>query len=237
MRKDFLVFDGLNSLDYGLILAGPETADATQRDETPEQIPGRSGDLLLDNGRYLNQTLKYNAAIVHDFEQCFAAWKTALLSRPGYRRLEDSIHPEEFRLASFTGPILPKTTPHNRAGEFELAFNCKPQHYLKIGERPVGLGASGAVMRNPGLPALPLIRVEGSGSGTLTIDGVTVTFLSGFKGPVLLDCETQNAYYGVENKNSMISAVPFPTLPSGECGVYWTGGVTTVEITPRWWTL
>ena len=57
------------------------------------------------------------------------------------------------------------------------------------------------------------------------------------RGAVVLDSDTQNAYLGAVNLNSTISAPEFPTLPAGESAVRWTGGITGVEIIPRWWTL
>ena len=66
---------------------------------------------------------------------------------------------------------------------------------------------------------------------------VTVTINSMPRGVIVLDSDTQNAYYGAFNLNNTISAPEFPTLPSGESVVRWTGGITGVEIIPRWWTL
>ena len=52
-----------------------------------------------------------------------------------------------------------------------------------------------------------------------------------------LDCELQDAYKGLENHNADISAPEFPVLEAGENRIGWTGGVTHIEIIPRWWTL
>lgn len=237
MREHFFVFGGVNSRDYGVLLSGPGTADAPQRDVETVSVPGRSGSLLIDNGRYLDIKIRYTCAIIHGFEVRFAAFRNALLGQQGYCRLEDTIHPEEYRQASFTGPINPETTPFNRAGTFELEFTCKPQRYLKSGEHTIRLAASGAVLRNPGMPSLPLITAYGSGAGALTAAGITVTFRDTFSGPLALDCDTQNAYYGPDNKNDEISAPLFPVLPGGDSKISWTGGITGIDIVPRWWIL
>ena len=54
---------------------------------------------------------------------------------------------------------------------------------------------------------------------------------------LVIDCDTQNAYKGTQNKNTEISAAAFPRLDAGDSEISWTGGITSVEITPRWWTL
>ena len=47
MRKDFFIFGGVNSLDYGVLLDGSGTTTAPERDVMTVTIPGRSGDLLV----------------------------------------------------------------------------------------------------------------------------------------------------------------------------------------------
>ena len=83
---------------------------------------------------------------------------------------------------------------------------------------------------------MPLIRVSGTGAGNLYIGKYTVVIKS-IDDYVMLDSDTQNAYKGTINKNSTISAPEFPVLEPGESGINWSGGITSVEIIPRWWTV
>ena len=50
-----------------------------------------------------------------------------------YQRLEDDYHPDEYRMAIFTGPLDFDTRFLNRSGETTLNFNCKPHRYIKAG--------------------------------------------------------------------------------------------------------
>ena len=75
----------------------------------------------------------------------------------------------------------------------------------------------------------------GSGSGTVTIGNTTVS-LTDISEYVMLDCDIQDAYKGVVNKNSTMTG-SFPKIEGGEQVVSFTGGITSLEITPRWWTL
>ena len=54
---------------------------------------------------------------------------------------------------------------------------------------------------------------------------------------MILDSLTQNAYLGNSNLNGNISAAEFPVLLPGESRISFTGGVTSLDIVPRWWTL
>ena len=158
-----------------------------------------------------------------------------LCSVKGYARLEDSYHPDEFRLASFADGITVDTSGHyNVQGRFDISFNCKPQRFLKSGEDEVIYTEDGTITNPTSFTAKPLIRIYGA--GTVGIGDVDVTF-DGSTAYVDLDCEMQDAYYWPTNKNSSIILSPnrFPTLEAGSNGIVFGTGITEVDITPRWW--
>ena len=52
-----------------------------------------------------------------------------------------------------------------------------------------------------------------------------------------IDCDTMNVYrLPSENKNSLMTG-GFPTLKTGDNLVSFMGGISTVTITPRFWTI
>ncbi len=56
---------------------------------------------------------------------------------------------------------------------------------------------------------------------------------------ISIDCDLQDAYSGTTNKNSdiILNGGEFPKLDPGENQISFSGGITSVEITPRWWTI
>ena len=53
-----------------------------------------------------------------------------------------------------------------------------------------------------------------------------------------MDSDIQDVYRGTVNRNAdVILSEGFPQLIPGENGIVWTGGITYVEVVPRWWTL
>ena len=56
-------------------------------------------------------------------------------------------------------------------------------------------------------------------------------------GSLMLESEFQDAYREEQNKNNTISASAFPILEHGENAISWDGGITGIEVTPRWWTI
>lgn len=86
--------------------------------------------------------------------------------------------------------------------------------------------------------AKPFLKVTGSGNGTVVLNGYVIN-ITGMTDYLYIDCESQNCFRLLaENKNNLITLTNgFPELKPGENAVGWTGGVTNVEIVPRWWRL
>lgn len=236
MRKDFFIFGGVNSLDYGVLLDGSGTTAAPERDVTTVTIPGRNGDLLVDSGRWKNTTVSYPCTIAREFEGRFAAFKQALLAEGGYKRLEDTLHPDEYRLAYLAGPLAPETIPYNRAGTFALDFSCKPQRFLKSGEDTLTVASGGKLYNPTGCAALPLILLTLTGDAKLNVGGVQMG-VAGYTGQMWIDCDLQDAYYNNTNLNKYLTAPEFPVLGAGATQISWSGGISKCEIVPRWWRL
>lgn len=232
--RQYLVYGGHLSSEFGLYISGEGTFNAPERDVEKVTIPGKNGDLTIDNGRFSNISVEYPAYIHERFRFFSGAARDWLLASAGYQRLEDSYHPEFFRMARFSGPLDFDVRFLSFSGECTLTFDCLPQRFDKRGEIPVVFLAAGQIVNPYRYPALPLIRVYGT-SGTLSVGG-TVIQISSIDEYVDLDSETQNAYKGATNCNGNISAADFPVL-TGTTGISFEGGITQVQVTPRWWTL
>ena len=232
--RHYLTIDGRSTEDFNTWISGGGTFDSPERDVELVSVPGRNGDLVIDNGRFNNIEVEYDCFISKDFADNIHALRSYLGSLTGYKKLEDTYHPEVYRLALFTSGVKVKPTTRNLAGEFTLTFNCKPQRFLKSGERAITFTTNGAI-RNPTLHgALPLIRAYGT--GTLTIGGITITITSA-NGYTDIDCELQEAFKGSTNCNGNITLDDgeFPKLVSGSNNVNMT--VSRLDIIPRWWTI
>lgn len=228
--------DGVNCRAYGIMVSGEKTFDAPERDIKSISVPGRNGDLTIDNGRFKNITVTYPAIIYGNFANNARQVRAWLCSVPGYRRLEDDYDTETFRMARFDAGLGFKTWANNANGEVKIQFDCMPQRFLKSGEATVTKTASGGYITNPTqFDALPLITVNGTGSGTVTV-GSTRVSISDIGTSVALDCEICRAYNGDTARDGTITG-KFPALVPGRNTIRWTGGVTSVEITPRWWTV
>nr|DAE75690.1 MAG TPA: distal tail protein [Caudoviricetes sp.] len=233
--KDRFWLDSECSEDFGIYLQGPiEFSQATPKVST-ESVPGRNGDLHFYQGAFANRTGSVDCfALQRGVNEALDRIFRWTLLTQGYRRLETTDEPECYRMARIiNGPEI--EIRMKLLAPFSIEFDCMPQKFLKSGEYPISFSASGNLY-NFGFPALPIINVRGNGSGMLRIGEYSVQFKN-IEEYVMLDCDTQNAYKGTENKNNTISAATFPKLEHGENQIAWSGEITGIKITPRWWTL
>ena len=231
-----LIIDGKSLKDFGIYVSGENTYNAPAWEVETFSVPGRHGELLQRMERLQPISVPYPAFIRHRFAEYAAQARLYLLGHSGWRRIEDDYHPESYRMGYFAGPLDFDTRFLNLSAEMELVFTCQPQRWIKAGETPVDV-TSGQTLTNDWMPAPPLIQLTGSGAGELRVGSSTITILE-MDGGLTIDCDVQNAYDGTLNKNNNIKVSgDFPVLGMGETTVTYSGGITAVQITPRWWTL
>lgn len=232
------IFNGRHCREFGLVVESYPTRPMPKRRRKAVTIPGRSGTLYLDEGGYEPVNLTYacwfrggNLPLLAQADR-IAAW---LLGAPERSRLSDAYDRNHYLEATFSGPgdiqnIL------GRFGRVKLTFSCDPRRFLCSGDNPVSLTAPRALFHPTDFPARPVITVRGSGAGTLTVGGKTVEILA-LEDEITIDCEQMEAHRQGESRNSDIYAPEFPELLPGRNEIAWDGGISSVEIVPRWWTL
>lgn len=234
---NFLTFAGKSTNDFGIWISGEATYGAPERNVQTQEVPGRNGELLFDMGNFKNIAVKYPAAIKEDMPNKFSDFINFAASQIGYQRLEDTYHPYEYRMARFKSKMSVETAGYmNRSGQFTLEFDCKPQRFLKSGEEAIEFTGSGMLYNRTQFESKPLLRVYGTGAGTVSIGSETIT-ISAISSYVDIDCEIMDAYKGAVNCNGNVSFTDDIVLKAGENNIAKTGNITKVVITPRWWIL
>lgn len=192
-RYEGFIFDGENSRTYGVYVTDVEVFGAPVRNVEMISIPGRNGSFALDKGSYENIQVTYKCAMgcesQEDFNAGISAFRNMLASRIGYKRLEDEINTDEYRMACFRGGISVPTL-NKETATFDVVFDCKPQRYLKSGETAVSV-SSGGTITNPTLyDASPTLLVDGYGD--ITIDGDRVSIFDLTLGMIDLPFNLEN---------------------------------------------
>lgn len=230
---EYLMFSGRSSEDFKAHISGSGTFISPTRDVESISVPGRNGDLHVDNGRFTNVPIIYPAFITEDFEKNYSAFKAFLCAQIGYKILADSYHPDHYRRAMFNGGISPEMATLNRAGSFELSFDCDPRLFLKSGDKVIRINGGGDIYNRTQFASKPIIRAYGT--GTLTIGDVSIEIISADE-YTDIDCELQEAYKGATNCNSNIELENgvFPELMPGLNEITYSG---ILDIIPKWWTV
>lgn len=236
MGLNYFMIGETSSLDYGVIISNAAAFSAPARAYESVSVPGRNGAVLFDEGYYENIIVSYEASLLNrkgNLDE-FRAW---LSSYTSYIRLEDTYHPEEYRLGIPNGGLEVTTGMANKVAQFKVQFNCKPQRFLKSGEIGTQYDESVTLFNPTRYPARPLIRVYGSGD--LGVGNDTVTIASNALDYIDLDCDLCDAFCGSANANTYVtlSGDDYPVLPAGKTGITLGTGITAIVVYPRWWTL
>ena len=238
---NYFEYKGIRSSDMGLRIESKNVFSGPEYEVDFLSIPGRDGDLIAGSGRFPNVQVTYSVFIpaktISELSQKITAVKAWLYSGlNSYHTLSDTYDTAFFRHAVFAGK-LDIEDELNRIGIFTISFSCKPFRYDAAGTESVTL-ATGEVLLNPyPFASKPILRIEGSGKGTLTIqsEGSNATWnFTAIDGYVEGDSEQMNFYKDTEPKNDTVSGDGFPLLYPGENTVSFTGGITAVTVIPRW---
>lgn len=233
----YFTFGEKSSADFGVWISGTGTYDAPARDVDMISVPGRNGDLTFDNGRFSNIVVTYPAFISKRFRTRIDDFRAWLCAHHSYVRLEDTYHPDEYRMALYKSGLSVDVMGRMSAGNFDIAFECKPQRFLKEGEVALPAFTAAGKIYNPTLYAAgPLVRCYGT-AGTVTINGTPVR-VTGCTAYCDIDCDLMEVYEGTNSRNgtTTLSNGIFPVLDPGENNISFSGW-SRVEVTPRWWTI
>ncbi len=206
-----LIFNSISTEDLGLIIQAPPVYTFPSKDLSTEHVPGRNGDLIIDNKSYNNVDRVYSIASVFRPGTGFIANSQKIIewltSAKGYCRLEDSYDPLVYRLAEYQANNS-LTNYYDQATAMNVTFNCKPQRYLKDGEKEVDFTGSEIVLENPtkeiSLPYITISDITYSENDVIlmTITNFdtssvtsTITISQLPKNSMTIDSEEQTVFY------------------------------------------
>lgn len=243
MPNGYITFNGVTSTAAGIkaVEAYPEL-DRPRRKFTKMEIPGKTGDVIIFEDAWADYEQEYEiyagTGATGSAPQKFIDVMSWLHSANGYARLEDTYDTSTYRLAYFSGPTDVENVL-NRYGRAKIKFICKGKRFLKSGETVVTVSTTNTNITNPtAFASAPIIKVTGSGSGTITVGG-TVIVLNSISNGMIIDCERMvvTDSSGTANLNSFMQLGDFPRIPAGTSAVKFTGGVTKLEITPNYFVI
>ena len=234
--RQILTIGGKSLMDFHAWYDGSEWWRMPQKEIENLQIPGKNGDLTIDNHRFSNITIPFNCYIHKNFGQNYSNLINYLMSLTGYQRIESNEEPDVFRLGMIKAPIEPEMGQFNFRGQFSIDIDFMPQKWLKVGENRITVNGSETLVNPTAFDALPTLYVQGT--GTITVNGSDMELLNNTSTTVI-DCGAQNVYEGTINRNSDITLTDnaFPVLVPGTNTIEYGTGITSLVVVPNWWKL
>lgn len=247
---NWISYNGRDSREFPIYITSKNSFDKPERDVSIVEVPGRNGDIIIDNGKFKNLKIDYGLKFVaenftgwdnYDFISSYNKISEWLKPTAEYYNLTDSYDPNYYRKACLKSSIKLKQL-HYDIGAFNVSFSCKPYRYRFDGEDVIQL-TSGRTITNPESEfSLPLIRVYSTSDGDVTFkittdSGFLAFLIMDVEGYVDIDSEAMNVYKGSSNYNNNYVQSSFPKLAPGENAIEFTSNVQSMNIIPRWRTL
>lgn len=215
---------------YGILLSSQPEIPFPERDISSVSVPGRDGDLFIDNGSYKDIKIKMNfvfAAPMNDALAKYFSIANFLVVTGGDRLSFSTDVGHHYRVKNITvGPLVKESRMDNK---FTVTFICDPFRYLNHGLAPT----SARKPVNNYLVSKPIYTFKGMGQLTFTINGTRIVKNVG--GELVIDTDAQIAH-------SAGVPVSIPAefeqlyLQPGENTMTVTSGFT-LEYLPNWRTL
>lgn len=219
-----LVWKGKTAEQMGLkIISLPPIQISTERVEEKE-LDGRDGTLTFLTG-YTSDEKTVEADYRGNKPMEISNWLQ------GSGEVIFGNLPDRYYKARINNVVPISQVLKNYLYNFQVKFKCQPFGYLIQGKKLRTITSKGTILDNPGnYESLPIITCYGSGKGTLIINGTSYT-ITNINNLIILDCAMEEV---LDDKGKYFESEYFPKLTIGKNTISWSGGITKVEIVPRW---
>jgi phage-related protein len=211
-------------------------------------IPGRHGDLWVDDETYLPIDITLDCRLKDkSLQSKVAGWLN------GIGDLRFDMYPDMYYKTRVVQGFDFAPGTHNMGMFFTVRLQAQPfRYFYPVVTQTVpqlGLIAPPAGGMTPGLSSDPIIRVNGNGNINLVFsdqsEGTQETFvLRGITDHIIIDSENKIAYkeqgygqpYLLQNHLLQNDLGDWPSLAGNYPGtnLAWTGSASSIEVTPNW---
>jgi len=229
-------YKGIKSKDMHLRVLNDVSFASPTRDVNLIQVPGRDGDLIMDNGRYNSVIRSIPCRLVApshaNVENLISQINSWLISDVSFHEFEWHNDPDFEYLAKVEGAVISQRIL-SKFGTTDIDFRLHPIKYLKssLSERQITSGTN--IPNQFSVEAKPIIRIIGSGDITINIGGRALV-LRGIGGGCIIDSEAQTIT-DLQGRVTLFERLysPFPVLRPGNNMITFARNDIQVLITPR----
>lgn len=247
---DWFEWNGVKCTEYGMhVLRQPSYIRPAERISTIT-IPGKSGSLTFLEGEdiYDDITMACTCVIDDPYEtvndtkvsriEKICAWLR------GYGKVKFAEDSDGYYEARVMNQIsFEKVVAGNPHRSFSVQFQCKPFKKLDSGNIVQTITTSPSQLINKGnIPSEPILKVYGTAEGNIMC-GSSSMIINSFTdiSYIILECEAKKAYCGSRGDatdplkllGTRVTG-EWLKIPAGNSYLSFTGGITKIEVTPRW---
>lgn len=221
-----IVIDSKSDSDMLLSIVDRSDIEAPEAEYETDYVDGRHGS--VNRFKYykdVEQEIEFNILEEFNIKPQIRKIKTWLLNAKSFYFTDDDVYRKikRVKISGIKNDIA-------EYGDFTVTFSCDPFEYAR-NDSMIKVASGGEVENIGTFESTPLLKLYGSGKGTLTV-GSTKVAVDLQKEYMLMDSEIQEAYYTTTNLGSLMTG-EFPKLPPGKTKITFDGGITGVEIQRR----
>lgn len=219
-------FKGITNKHFGLVVTHLDQRRRPEEQIEIIEIEGRSGSLVDRYGDYKSYERKIE--FVH-MKQDNAREIHTWLSGKGMLRISEEQH--GYFYADVVGELERKLAGSGKS-ILTTTFLVEPYLYLDAGKNEIEIIQQSKLYNIGSIYADPLIKVFGTGDGKILINSQVIQ-LSGIQDYLVIDAKLKIVHKENLPAGRKMSG-PFPILEEGQNLISFNGGITKLEITPRW---
>lgn len=227
MNPGEFIFAGINSRQFGVLYQiRPDRVTPVRRFglATPSN---RNGTVYHDTQKYDNKALSLECFFVDKPSQNQLDAVTEWLDSSDYQDLQ-LYYDNGFTYRAIVSDAITFSSigAYHEVFVFSIPLTILPFKYLTSGLTQLDIGTGASISNPTKYPAYPKIVLSGSGSITLTVNGVVYSFTA-LSTPITIDSEVPST----DQPTNMVG-MDYPVLNPGSNTISTTG--TDIKIIPRY---
>lgn len=241
MANAYFEYNGRKSTEFGIRIQNSIAYPSPEADVEIEEMPGRDGDLIIDNERFKSMPFSIPIRVntregetLNELASKISGW---LKSDLGFHPLKLSTEPDYYHEAiQIEGFNIEETI--RDFGRTVINFNLNPNKKATKSEW-IELTSGDVIENKHNRKAKPIITIKGTGDLDLKKNGQDWLSLREIDTEITIDSNLKSVYRGERpqyNKMVDLDEGSFPLLEPGENEITWDGaeGITEIKIEPRW---
>lgn len=227
-------FNGHSTTEYSMRMLASYDYNVPNRDIEVVEVPGRDGEVTIDNGRYKAVDWEVEFGVYSsdgDVDSLLNSISNWLAKSYKPQNVTFDNDPAYIYKAAVQDAVAFNRV-NSRKATGKVKFRMHPYKYKVSGQTAVSV-ANGAVVNNNGsIVAKPLLRITGTGNGVVKL-GMSSLTLKNVTGGVIVDSESETiTTLDGAPAYAQMASYPFPTLAVGNNTITVPTGFT-LQITPR----